>query len=150
MGTELASTAASSGALPGLMRNNSIDPMSLNIPRNGSRGGKRLSTKLADSVMTNGSGDSISSFSHDSVKFSAKNFVTQRTATLESTYRLGKLLGEGGFGEVYACTHKESGDKRAVKVMEKSTKKKSINEDIVKEYNILKELDHPKSVVVHS
>lgn len=78
------------------------------------------------------------------MKFSVQNFVNQKKGTLESTYDMGELIGEGGFGEVYSCYHIETDEERAVKVMVKSTKKESINEEIVKEYNILKELDHPK------
>ena len=80
----------------------------------------------------------------ESVKFGVRNFVDQKEGTLESYYDIGDLVGEGGFGEVYSCYHIDTGDERAVKVMEKSLKKQSINEEIVKEYQILKELDHPK------
>jgi len=116
-----------------------------------------------------------SRWNNESVKFSAKNFVrsnrfsetTANTSTkstpsssssssssslLESHYRLNKLIGEGGFGEVYSCQHLATKENRAVKVMEKSfgssTKhEQSINESIMREYNILRELDHPKYVL---
>ena len=58
-------------------------------------------------------------WAQNSIKFSAKNFVAQNCGALDETYKVGDLLGEGGFGEVYACTHIESGAERAVKIMEK-------------------------------
>ena len=46
-------------------------------------------------------------------------FVAKGEGTLRDTYKIGKVLGEGAFGEVRLCTHRESGDKRAVKVLRK-------------------------------
>ncbi|CAB9502538.1 MAP kinase-activated protein kinase 2 (Fragment) [Seminavis robusta] len=140
------------GALPGLARNNSIDPSTLGRPARRMRAGKRQGV-LNDSGLTAGSTgtDSASSFGSkwESVKFSANNFVTAKTGILEDFYDLGDLLGEGGFGEVYACTHLETGEERAVKIMEKSQSKPSVNEAIVQEYNILKDLDHPNILKVY-
>lgn len=139
------------GAQPGLARNNSIDPQSLQKPIVRQTRSPKNRTNQDSGYTTIGSANSSMSsinsgvgFNHESVKFSAKNFVTSNVGTLESHYKLGDLIGEGGFGEVYDCKHLETGEIRAVKVMEKSTTKQSINDDIVKEYNILKELDHPK------
>lgn len=139
------------GAQPGLARNNSIDPQSLQKPIVRRTRSPKHRTNQDSGYTTIGSANSSMSstssgvgFNHESVKFSAKNFVTSNVGTLESHYKLGDLIGEGGFGEVYDCEHLETGEIRAVKVMEKSTTKQSINDDIVKEYNILKELDHPK------
>lgn len=152
---------------PGLIRNDSIDPSSLQrpaqrrvrSPRTGRSPTRRnQQQQLNDSGLTSGTGGSGDSFSsiasagrwnNESVKFSAKNFVTSNSGTLEAHYELGELIGEGGFGEVYACKHLATEEIRAVKVMEKSTKKQSINDDIVKEYNILKELDHPNILKVY-
>ena len=170
MATEVAKTSPppsnnnnNKGALPGLARNNSIDPKSLSRIRRvrSPKNSKALNDSGHSGVTTtsteNGSinSNSFSSvnsaklqWNHESVKFSAKNFVTSNAGTLESHYQLGDLIGEGGFGEVYSCQHLETGEIRAVKVMEKSTHKQSINDDIVKEYNILKELDHPKYATI--
>lgn len=140
-------------ALPGLARNDSIDINSLQRPARRTVSPKSRSQQdsggMTAGSSANSSLSSINSgvgFNHESVKFSAKNFVTSNVGTLESQYKLGDLIGEGGFGEVYDCEHLGTGEIRAVKVMEKSATKQSINDDIVKEYNILKELDHPKYV----
>ena len=137
---------------PGLIRNNSIDPNSLaQKPRRMRNRPAAATSFLHDSGLTTSSVDSSCSFAsrwsssnHESIKFSVQTFVNQKQGTLESSYEMGNLIGEGGFGEVYSCYHIETGEERAVKVMEKSLNKEHINEEIVKEYNILKELDHPK------
>jgi Protein kinase domain len=149
----MASSVATSatGSLPGLARNNSIDPSSLSRPARRLRGAKRgqqnngaLHDSNVSTVSSAHDSQSSAGSKWESVKFSAKNFVVQKAGILEDFYDLGDLIGEGGFGEVYACTHLETGEKRAVKVMEKSMTKKSINDNIIREYYILKDLDHPK------
>jgi len=80
----------------------------------------------------------------DSIKFHARDFLSQKQHELLTDYELdGSPLGEGGFGLVYACTHKDTGAERAVKMIQKDPKRPDYNLNIVKEYNILKELDHP-------
>jgi Protein kinase domain len=146
--------------LPGLMRNNtnnSIDPSTLaqkprRMRNRPSASGQSLERAFQDSGITTSSAYTLASSSNssfasrfnESVKFSVKQFLNQKEGTLEQTYDMGDLIGEGGFGEVYSCYHLETGEQRAVKVMEKSLEKEHINEQIVSEYNILKELDHPK------
>jgi hypothetical protein len=83
-----------------------------------------------------------------SVKFTAKNFVTQRPGTLESFYSLGDLLGSGGFGEVYSCVHKETGSERAVKVLIKNQEDEALNEQVIREFNMLRTLDSPNLLKV--
>jgi len=147
----------------GLQRNNSIDPKNLgqtprrirNRPQphqvpDDSCGFTVNSAGSGETEYTNASFASKWSYNGgESIKFGVKNFVNQKEGTLESVYDVGNLVGEGGFGEVYSCYHLETGEERAVKVMEKSAKKKHINEEIVKEYNILKELDHPNILKVY-
>ena len=148
------------GSMPGLARNNSIDPSTLSRPNRRIRAGKRLSnlqnnsisneSGVTSSITGSAAGDSQSSVGSkwESVKFSAKNFVVRKTGILEDFYDVGDLVGEGGFGEVFACTHLETREVRAVKVMEKSHDDPSINDAIIVEYSILKDLDHPKYVSI--
>lgn len=60
---------------------------------------------------------------------------------------LGKTLGEGTFGKVRLGTHILTGEKVAVKVLEKSKiKDKKDVERINREIKILKKLHHPNVV----
>ena len=52
-------------------------------------------------------------------KFKASNFVVQHKGKMRDYYRICDLLGEGSFGEVRVCIHKDSCVKRAVKVQMK-------------------------------
>ena len=54
-------------------------------------------------------------------------------------------LGSGAFGEVILSLHKPSGTKRAVKVISKMSLcgQQEDNEYLIKEFKILRELDHP-------
>jgi serine/threonine protein kinase len=52
----------------------------------------------------------------ENIKFKASNFVVQHKGKMRDYYRICKLLGEGGFGEVRECIHKDSCVKRAVKI----------------------------------
>lgn len=92
---------------------------------------------------------SVSSVGRASVKFCAGNFVAQRRAdeSLEAHYQVGDLLGEGGYGEVYACRHKESGVERAVKVIAKEELQD--NQKVLQEFEMLKEIDHPNVLKVY-
>ena len=82
-----------------------------------------------------------------SFKFNARDFIqSRRCETLENTYKLGKLLGEGAHGCVFACMHLESGAKRAVKVLEKCVENEESNKTIIDEYLMLKDLDHPNLI----
>ena len=76
--------------------------------------------------------------------FSVRNFVTQREMTISELYDIGDKLGAGGFGEVFSCVHKKTGIERAVKKIARSSVGDGAdNETVVREFNILKELDHP-------
>ena len=81
----------------------------------------------------------------ESVKFHASDFLTLKQEHLLAEYKLGKVLGEGGFGLVYSCKHKQTGAERAVKVLQKDPNRPQIQDNIINEYNILKDLDHPVS-----
>lgn len=61
-------------------------------------------------------------------------------------YKLGKVIGKGGFSSVYQASHKELGEQRAVKVIKKIA---NSNIDYRKELNILMELDHPSIVKIY-
>eukprot|EP00439_Symbiodinium_sp_Y106_P086951 s519_g37.t1 len=60
-----------------------------------------------------------------------------------STYNVGYMLGEGGFGKVFAATHKATGCLRAVKRLRKTLGRQEL---LKNELNALLGLDHPHIV----
>jgi len=110
-----------------------------------------ISNLSAISSHTHGSG-SKKSWGEASVKFRAQNFVAQNTIqeeSLETFYTIGAMLGEGGFGEVYSCTHIESGEERAVKVITKQDDPID-NDAVIAEFDIVKDLDHPNILKLYA
>merc|ERR1711885_28643 len=77
------------------------------------------------------------------VKVSAQMFVAKGEGTLRDSYKIGKVLGEGAFGEVRLCTHRTTKEKRAVKVLKKENMDKEEQESMLNEINTLRGLDHP-------
>ena len=76
-------------------------------------------------------------------KVKASAFVTQHAGKLRDNYRIGKILGSGGFGEVRVCVHRGSGAHRAVKVLRKNHMDLEQTKRQFNEINNLKDLDHP-------
>ena len=85
----------------------------------------------------------------DKVKVSGSQFVTQGEGTLRDVYKIGQQLGEGAFGEVRKCTHRETKEVRAVKVLKKESMDQSEKESMLNEIKILKSLDHPNIVKIY-
>ncbi|CAB9517753.1 MAP kinase-activated protein kinase 2 (Fragment) [Seminavis robusta] len=89
----------------------------------------------------------LRSSSTDVFTFSAKDFVKERIDTpISDVYEIGERLGAGGYGEVFACVHKETKIERAVKILDRSRLSPfgvADEDELIKEFNILKELDHP-------
>jgi len=71
-------------------------------------------------------------------KDSSKDF----TPKFESLYTLGEPIGEGISSVVLHATHNESGKVYAVKCVDKSNLSAEDMEDVEKEVEILKRLDH--------
>jgi calcium-dependent protein kinase len=74
--------------------------------------------------------------------FGRNVFVTKQPGKVWDFYKHVRELGKGSFATTYLCMHKNTGDERVVKAVEKSRMKLPI-EDIEKEIMMLKELDHP-------
>ena len=81
-----------------------------------------------------------------SFRFKAKDFVQRRTDEFEDHYELRQVLGEGAYGEVFVCQHRYSGTERAVKIIDKSLLIESEYEEVINEYRILKQVDHPNLI----
>ncbi len=61
---------------------------------------------------------------------------------------IGNQLGVGGFSSVAKCTHKKSGEDRAVKIVDKKKIKGKIAR-LDLEFKILMELDHPNIIKIY-
>lgn len=83
-----------------------------------------------------------------SIKFSANNFVTQCYESFGDYFEIVELLGEGAYGEVFVCRHRESGAERAVKILEVSTEEDA--ETVLSEFNILRGIDHPNLLKIYN
>jgi calcium-dependent protein kinase len=74
-------------------------------------------------------------------------FVNENENKFADIYRLGKLIGTGTYGEVRMCFHRESGAKRAVKIIRKDLMtNEGLRANLDKEISILRSLDHPNVV----
>ena len=71
-------------------------------------------------------------------------FIDSRQGNIKDTYYFEKKLGSGGYGAVYLAKHKKTGDKVAVKAMQKG--RIQDYEAFKNEISILKSLDHPNII----
>ncbi|CAG9332140.1 unnamed protein product [Blepharisma stoltei] len=79
----------------------------------------------------------------------AGTFVQENNLDFQSVYRMGNYIGHGAYGEVRICYHKETSQKRAVKIFRKDViANETSRSHIEQEINILKSLDHPNIVKV--
>ena len=70
------------------------------------------------------------------------------TDDIQKQYKLGKVLGRGGFSQVYMCTHTSTNNECAMKIIKKETmiKKKFLIPYMQREIEVLKSTDHPNIV----
>jgi len=105
--------------------------------------------KSSPSVISHNNSSKMASM-EDSIRFSVQDFLNHKTnSSIEAQYELGRMLGEGGFGVVYECTQKYTLEERAAKKMEKDPRHDDINEEVIREFHVLKEMDHPNIVKVY-
>ena len=73
----------------------------------------------------------------------------QNSTKFTDDYKLLETLGEGAFGVVGKWENLETGAIKAVKMLSKSKIKKNSLSDIVREIEIVKDLDHPNIVKMY-
>lgn len=76
-------------------------------------------------------------------------FVGKHDGKLRDFYKVGKVLGEGAFGQVRVAQNRDSGAKRAVKMLNKATMDEDEKRMLFNEINILKDIDHPNIVKMY-
>ena len=59
------------------------------------------------------------------------------------------MLGSGAFGEVRSCTHIETGNKRAVKILTRANLEPKEEENISNEIRNLIDLNHPNILKIY-
>lgn len=74
--------------------------------------------------------------------------IKSRIEDLLENYKVGKVLGEGGFGTVCLVTHKQTSMIRAMKMINKKKLSQRDENKFFEELNILKDIDHPNIVKV--
>ncbi|CAB9526676.1 MAP kinase-activated protein kinase 2 (Fragment) [Seminavis robusta] len=78
-----------------------------------------------------------------------KDFISGREGNFEDFYQLGEMLGEGEFGAVHSCTHKETGNERAVKIILKEEMSELEYDNVIQEFQILTDIDNPNVIRVY-
>jgi calcium-dependent protein kinase len=78
----------------------------------------------------------------------AGTFFQIQTVNFQSIYFISELIGDNLTSEIRTCVHKTTQTKRSVKVIRKPTHSSKKNE-IMREIEILKKLDHPNIVRLH-
>ena len=58
-------------------------------------------------------------------------------------YKLQRLVGQGSFAKVFRAAHRRTGERVAVKAIDRRRVEKRVHEGILKEREILKSIDHP-------
>jgi calcium-dependent protein kinase len=77
-------------------------------------------------------------------------FVQENENKFSDVYRLGKVIGTGTYGEVRLCYHRESNNKRAVKIIRKDLMTSEVlRTNLEKEIAILRSLDHPNIIRIY-
>ncbi|OMJ70823.1 hypothetical protein SteCoe_31123 [Stentor coeruleus] len=83
----------------------------------------------------------------DEIKVDPGIFINENKKKFQDVYRIGSYLGSESRGEVKTCFHRETGQKRAVKILKKdlmgSESEKTL---LLREISILKSLDHPSII----
>ncbi|EAS02022.1 calcium-dependent kinase (macronuclear) [Tetrahymena thermophila SB210] len=83
-------------------------------------------------------------------KISNQELIFEKYGRIQQEYTLMNVpLGKGSYGEVRKGVHKKTGQQRAVKIIDKSQCKPEEQKQLIEEFNILKQLDHPNIIKVY-
>mmetsp|Transcript_46180 Transcript_46180/g.53468 ORF Transcript_46180/g.53468 Transcript_46180/m.53468 type:complete len:511 (+) Transcript_46180:33-1565(+) len=82
-------------------------------------------------------------------RFSVGDFIKKKNTSFYKDYEFIKELGKGAFGEVVEAMHKDSKQHRAVKIISHTGISETEREEIFKEIETLKRLDHPNVMKIY-
>jgi serine/threonine protein kinase len=91
------------------------------------------------------------------LRINKMQFISQQTARFQDNYTLLKFLGQGkisnanftfkgGYGEVKICKSKDSGEEKAVKIINKAKMTEKQKRMFQNEIEALRKLDHPNII----
>ena len=84
------------------------------------------------------------------IEINSSGVIRQQKGKPFDYYILLKILGKGGYGQVFKVKHKQTGFIRAMKIIPKNNLIQGCtDEDIEKEINILKKLEHPNIIKLY-
>ena len=76
----------------------------------------------------------------NSIIIEKENLIGLKTTKISKEYTLGKIIGKGSFAQVRVAIHKQTKEKRAIKILKKSDVDM---ESLLEEVTILSKLSHP-------
>jgi calcium-dependent protein kinase len=79
----------------------------------------------------------------DAIQVTPSQFILENSGVLSGNYQFCKKLGQGTYGIVYMAIHKTTKEKRAIKMISKTSVPKNQQGKLINEISVLKEMDHP-------
>lgn len=79
---------------------------------------------------------------------SSEIFFSIKKTDILAEYQVGKILGEGSYGQVKLVRHRRTNMERAMKIIKKAGVSEEEKETMMKEVSILKSLDHPNIIKI--
>lgn len=76
-------------------------------------------------------------------------FVHEQKGRIKAKYKVYQRIGQGSYGEVKRIIHKNTGEVRAMKIIEKKLVSDEYVKSLLNEIEILKQLDHPNIVKIY-
>ncbi len=76
----------------------------------------------------------------DAVLITASQFVVEVQGIFSNSYQFTRQLGQGSYGTVYQSIHKKTGEKRAIKLINKSAVPAQNELQLFNEIKVLKEM----------
>ena len=120
----------------------SPSPLPLSLPQQ-PEGGSSITTAIASTIGAATATDAATSATDAATAAAAEPALP---AMLLDRYELGPILGKGGFAYVREGLDRQTGDRVAVKIIQRSTVKTSAELSIRREVKILSMLNHPNIV----